>query len=211
MFAPVLLLVASAFARPLLGVEWVPFSRGDTMWVSEGHTSGTGVAALDGWLQPALRFQGGIQRERWALLGGAAVARLTTTTWLGDGRDQTHVGALWLGLGYRRYFGLPAQHPVQAFAEAGGYGVIPSARQLSDSFTEVEQNDADEGAAYTRKSIGALGAWLGPGFGWWVHDQVMIGARYHLLLHRGQVLTEDALSISTALYSEAALVVETRL
>lgn len=206
-----LLLLASASAHPLLGVEWVPFSRGDAMWVSEGHTSGTGVAALDGWLQPALRFQGGLQRERWALLGSAAVARLTTTTWLAEGRDQVHVGGLWLGVGYRRYFGLPAERPVQAFAEVGAYGVIPSARQLSDSFTEAEQADADEGAAYTRKSIGALGGWLGPGFGWWVHDQLMIGARYHLLLHRGQVLTDDALSISTALYSEAAFMVEARL
>jgi hypothetical protein len=89
--------------------------------------------------------------------------------------------------------------------------VIPSARQISDSWTEAEQQDADEGAAYTRKTIGALGGWLGPGFGWWVHERIMIGARYHVLLHRGQVLTDDALSISTALYSEAAFLVEARL
>jgi hypothetical protein len=143
------------------------------------------------------------------LLGSLAVARLTSTTWLADGRDQTHAGALWLGLGYRRYLGPPAERPIQAFAETGLYGVIPSARQLSDSFTEAEQNDADEAAAYTRKSLGALGGWIGPGFGWWVHDQVMVGARYHVILHRGQVLTEDALSVSTALYSEAAFVLET--
>ena len=39
----------------------------------------------------------------------------------------------------------------------------------------------------------------------------MLGARYHLVLHRGQVLTEDTLWVTTALYSEAALVFEVRL
>ncbi len=211
MLTALLLLVTSAAARPMLGVDWVPYSRGDAMWVAEGRGTGTGVGELDGWLQPALNFHGGLQKERWALLGSVAFARLTTTTWLGDGRDQSHVGAARLGLGYRRYLGLPELDRVQAFGDLGLYGVIPSARVISDSYTEAEQNDADEGAAYTRKSIGALGLWLGPGFGWWVHDQIMIGARYHLLLHRGQILTEDTLSVSTALFGEAAFVVDVRL
>jgi len=211
MLASALILIAAVAAQPLMGVEWVPYSRGDAMWVAEDRTSGTGVSELDGWLQPALTFQGGIQKERWALLGSLAVARITTTTWLGDGRDQAHVGAVRLGMGYRRYLGLPEQGRVQGFAEGGLYGVIPSARVLSDSYTEAEQNDADEGAAYTRKSIGALGLWLGPGFGWWVHEQVMLGARYHLLLHRGQILTEDTLSVSTVLSGEAAFLLEVRL
>lgn len=206
-----LLLAAASSAAPLMGVEWVPYSRGDAMWVADGRTSGTGVSELDGWLQPALTFHGGVQKDRWALLGSLAVARLTTTTWLADGRDQTHLGAVRLGLGYRRYLGLPEVDRVQGFGDLGMYGVIPSARVLSDSYTEAEQNDADEGAAYTRKSIGGLGLELGPGVGWWVHEQVMIGARYHLVLHRGQILTEDTLSVSTALYGEAAFVLEARL
>ncbi len=211
MLAAALVLIATAAGRPMMGVEYVPFSRGDAMWVYEEHTSGTGVSELDGWLQPALNFHGGLQKDRWAVLASVAVARLTTTTWLGDGRDQTHVGAVRLGAGYRRYAGLPELDRVQAFGDVGLYGVIPSARQQSDSWTDEEQNDADEGAAYTRKSIGALGLWLGPGFGWWVHEQVMLGARYHLVLHRGQILTEDTLSVSTALFGEAAFVVEVRL
>jgi hypothetical protein len=211
MLTAALVLISSAFARPMMGVEWVPYSRGDAMWVAEDRTSGTGVTELDGWLSPALGFQGGLQKERWALLGNLSVARLTTTTWLADGRDQSHVGALRLGLGYRRYLGLPELDRVQAFGEAGLYGVIPSARVISDSYTEAEQNDADEGAAYTRKSIGAVGGWLGPGFGWWIHDQLMLGARYHLVLHRGQILTEDTLWVSTAVFGEAAFLVEVRL
>ncbi len=211
MLASALFLVASAAAQPLMGVEWVPYSRGDAMWVAEDRSSGTGVTELDGWLQPALNFHAGVQKDRFALLGSLAVARLTTTTWLADGRDQTHVGAVRLGAGYRRYLGLPELDRVQAFGDVGLYGVIPSARVLSDSYTEEEQNDADEGAAYTRKSIGALGLWLGPGFGWWVHEQLMLGARYHLVLHRGQILTEDTLRMSTALFGEAAFVVEVRL
>ncbi len=206
-----LLLLASAQCRPLLGVEWVPYSRGDAAWILEDRGSGAAVGELDGWLQPALNFQGGIQRDRWALLGGLAVARITTTTWLADSYSQTHQGALRLAAGYRRYLGAPVDRRVQAFGELGLYGVIPSARVVSDSYTEAEQNDADEGAAYTRKSIGALGGWLGPGFGWWAHEQLMLGARYHLVLNRGQVLTEDTLSVSTALFTEAALLVEVRL
>jgi hypothetical protein len=206
-----LLLLAAAQAGALLGVAWVPFSRGDALWVLDDHDSGTAVGELDGWLEPALTFHGGIQQRRWALLGSLGVARLTTTTWLADGRDQVHVGALRLGAGYRRYFGVPSERPVQALAELGLYGVIPSARQLSDSWTEEEQNDADEDAAYTRKTIGGLGGWIGPGFGWWVHPQVMLGARYHIVLHRGQVLTEDTLSVSTALYGQAALLLEAKL
>lgn len=211
MLTSALLLVATCSARPMMGVDWVPYSRGDAMWIADDRDTGTAVGELDGWLQPALNFHAGIQKDRWAVLGSLAVARLTTTTWLADGRDQVHVGAVRLGLGYRRYLGLPEHQRVSAFGEAGLYGVIPSARVLSDSYTEAEQNDADEGAAYTRKSIGAVGLWLGPGFGWWVHEQVMLGARYHLLLHRGQVLTEDTLSVSTALFGEAAFVVEVRL
>ncbi len=211
MLSTALLFIATSAAAPLMGVEWVPYSRGDAMWVAEDRTSGTGVGELDGWLQPALTFHGGLQKERWALLGSLGVARLTTTTWLADGRDQTHVGAVRLGLGYRRYLGLPELDRVQGLGEVGLYGIIPSARVMSDSYTEAEQNDADEGAAYTRKSIGALGLWLGPGFGWWVHEQVMLGARYHFVLHRGQILTEDTLWISTALYGEAALLLEVRL
>jgi hypothetical protein len=211
MLPALLILASSALARPLLGVEWVPYSRGDAMWVDDDRDSGTGVAELDGWLQPALTFHGGVQKERWALLGSLAVARITSTTWLADGRDQDHVGAVRLGLGYRRYLGLPELDRVQGFGDVGLYGVIPSARSLSDSYTEAEQNDADEAAAYTRRAIGALGLQLGPGFGWWVHEQLMLGARYHLVLHRGQILTEDTLSISTALFGEAAFVIEARL
>jgi hypothetical protein len=211
MLAPLLLLLATATARPLLGVDWVPYSRGDAMWVAEDRVSGSGVGEFDGWLQPALTFHGGVQKERWAVLTSLAVARITSTTWLADGRDQTHVGAARLGAGYRRYLGLPEQDRVVGFGDLGLYGIIPSARILSDSYTEAEQVDADEGAAYTRKSIGGLGLWVGPGFGWWVHDQLMLGARYHFVLHRGQVLTEDTLSVSTALYGEAAFVLEARL
>ena len=122
------------------------------------------------------------------------------------------MGAVRPSLCYRRYFGSEPQAGRAAFtAELGLYGVIPSARDISDSYSDEEQNDADEGAAYTRKSIGALGGWLGPGFSYLVTDALLLGARYHLILNRGQIYTEDALSISTALYAEAALVFEVRL
>jgi hypothetical protein len=98
-----------------------------------------------------------------------------------------------------------------AWGEIGAYGVIPSARDVSDAYTEAEQEDADESAAQVRKTIGGLGGRLGPGFGVRLGEDAMVGARFHAVLFRGQRLEESSLTVSTAVWGEAALLFEVEL
>lgn len=205
-----LLIVAAASAEPVLGVEVVPFSRGDLTWVQEDQTSGTLVGEFDGLVRPAATFHGGYRWGRTEWLAGLGLARLTSTVWTAEGRQQSHVGALRLSATARRALGSAEEGPF-AFLDGGFYGIIPSARVVSDSFTEAEQADADEGAAQLRKTIGGLGILAGPGFGVPVGRGAWVGGRLHLVLHRGQRLEEEALYLSVVCYSDAALVFAVRL
>ena len=207
---PLLLLLSSAFGRPMMGVEWVPLSRGDLMWVDEGNTTGTGVGEFDGVLVPALRFRGGWEGPRLALLGGLSVARSTDTLWAGSGYSQSHEGALRLALDTRYALDAGDRADPIPWVEGGLYGVIPSARVVSDTYTEEEQATAEEGASLTRKTIGGVGLRVGPGFSWFFTDAMSLGATYHLVVFRGQVLTDASLAISTRVYGEAALLLEAR-
>lgn len=208
---PLLALLCPAIASPTLGLEYVPLSRGDLTWVDEGRTSGTGVGEFDGLLQPSLRFHGGVLRNRGALLAGLAVARITTTTWLADQYTRTHVGVVRVGLDYRRYL-RPSSHPgVVPWLGLGAYGDIPSARNESSSYTPEEQEAADEGARAISRSLGGVGGRLGPGFSWNVTEDVSVGGAWNGVLHWGQVLDEDTLSVSVLVFSEASLLFEVRL
>ena len=206
-----MLLMSVAQAETVMGLEWVPFSRGDMAWLEEGMASGTLVGELDGWLRPAATFHAGWAWGRHALLGDVAVARLTHTTWSGDDYSQIHVGAARLAADYRYYLREWQPQAVSVWLSGGVYGIIPSARVVSTSYTDSEQADADEGASATRQSIGGAGGRLGPGFAYTFTPALSLGARYHLVLYWGHSLTEQALSTSVAVYSEAAVVFEVRL
>ncbi len=210
---PALLLVSGVLAAdPVLGVAWVPLSRGDVLGTEDGGwTSGTGVGEFDGILRPALTFHGGLAFGADTVLCDLGVARVTTTRWLDDGYAQRHVGGLRLGGTWRHDLARSATGRAMAWGEIGVYGVVPSARDVSDAYNEAEQEDADESAAQTRKTIGALGGRIGPGFGVHLGEDVLLGARFHAMVHRGQRLQEASLTVSTAVWGEAALLFEVRL
>jgi len=193
-----------------MGVDWVPFSRGDLEQVEEGRTSGTGVGEFDGVLVPSLRFHGGWEGDRWAVLGGLAVARSTSTTWVGTDYTQIHVGALRPSADLRYHLLRPTPTGAFPWVEGGLYGVIPSARNVSGAYTDEEQVTADEGSAVLRKTVGAVGVEIGPGFSWRFTPSLSVGASYHFILYRGQSLTQDTLSVSTWIWSEAAFILEAR-
>ncbi|MBN1336983.1 MAG: hypothetical protein JXB39_13580 [Deltaproteobacteria bacterium] len=206
-----LLLVSCTFAADaILGVAWEPFSRTDA--ISDGNwTSGTGVGEFDGLLKPALTFHGGIATGDDSVLIDLGIARITTTRWLSDGYSQVHVGGLHLGATWRHDLERSESGRAVAWGEIGAYGVIPSARDVSDAYTEAEQEDADESAAQIRKTIGGVGGRLGPGFGIRIGEDTLVGARFHAVLFRGQRLEEASLTVSTAVWGEAALLFEVRL
>lgn len=204
------LLATSAMAVPVMGVEWVPFSRGDLAWVQEERTTGTGMGEFDGLLVAPLRFRAGWDWGRWTLLGGLALARTTDTLWVGTNYSQTHAGALRLSADTRWTPVLPAGPGPVAWLEGGLWGDIPSARDISDTYTAEEQASADETASTVRKTLGGAGIRVGPGFTWAVRDGLSLGAAFHLNLFRGQSLTDTSLMVSTLSWSEAALLLEAR-
>jgi hypothetical protein len=204
----VLLASHAALARPLAGVAWVPFSRGDLAWIEDDRSSGTGVGEFDGLLVPSLTFYGGATSGKNTFTGGLAIARITTTDTTADTETQNHVGALRLSADWRRSFGTPAPRKVNPWLEAGLHGIIPSARDVSDAYSDAEQSAADEGATAERQAIGGAGLELGPGFTWAFDGGLSVGARYHLVLYASWSSTETTATWTTFVYPEAALLLE---
>lgn len=206
----VLALTGSLRADPVMGVEYVPLGRGDLTWVEEDRLSGTAVGEFDGLLQPPLTFRGGVGWGEHVILGGVAVARITTTATTDEVWSQEHSGALRLSVDYRRILGLPEPGGIRFFLEGGAYGVIPSARLVSSAYTDQEQADADQTASTTRAVIGGGGGRVGPGFAYTFAGGLSVGAVYHLGMYCGQSVIDDTLTVSTLVVSEAALIFEAR-
>lgn len=211
---PVLLLFATAIAgpTPLFGLEWRPLGRADLNWVDEGRTSGLAVAELDGAVRPALSaFFGAWMSERTALLGSLGLARMTTTTWTdgGEGEPDTYRSRSW-GV-FRPEVDLrfaPWGHRTNptAFLIGGLYGDIPSARDVSNAYTEEEQATADETAAQDRIRLGGFGARLGFGADVDLGKGVHIGGQYTVYWQQTLLVSDDADAVSGWLASEASMI-----
>lgn len=205
MLALVLALAAQA-ATPIAGVEWTPLSRSDLVWVDGERTSGLLVGEFDGFVRPSLQAYGGAWLgERLGLVGTLGVARLTSTTWVGEDWTQRHWGVVRPGLDLRlsltqRVVGKPA-----LWLDLGGHGDIPSARVTSNAFTDEEQELADEDAWIERARLGGFGGHLGAGVDYRLKPGLMVGARYALGYHRGVLQTSETSVVSSWLSSSASL------
>lgn len=208
-----LALLCSAYAGALVGVAWVPAGIGSFSWSDANAFSDTLAGEYDGWLRPPLTFSGGWVDSHNALLAGFAAAFFKTEQYASSSSSRM-TGTLRPSLDYRRYLRERKAGRVNAWADAGIYGVIPFATDSSDAYTEEEQADADEAARSSRGRLGMYGAQAGLGAEYLLGDKegqpaVALGIRYFGRVGASQqVQEEDGLIVSTIWLTEAAVMVE---
>ena len=98
-------LISSAQANSFLGLDLVPISRGDLVWLEEEQTSGTLVGEFDGIIQPSLSAYGGLQKENHAWIFGVGLAHLGSLEWTADGRRAYAQSAIKLGVDWQKSLG----------------------------------------------------------------------------------------------------------
>ncbi|MFT7517925.1 MAG: hypothetical protein ACI9MC_000049 [Kiritimatiellia bacterium] len=195
-------------ATPTAGLEWAPLSRADLSWVAEGRTTGRAVGELDGTAHPALRaWAGAWLSERFGLTGGLGVARLQSTVWVDDTWRSRHWGVLRPSIDarfslLRRDSDLP-----RPLLLLGLHGDIPSARDVSNGFTEAELEQADVDAEIERARLGGFGGRVGAGADIAVHPNVALGFQWTATWHRSVLRTSEASTVSSWVAGEAALTI----
>ena len=189
----------------VLGVDWVPTSRADLVWIAEDQLTGTLAGEFDGALRPALTAYGGLQGDKTAWLLSLGVARSTDVSWTLESRETTAMGGVRPALDMQRYV-MPRQTgAATAWFGAGLSGVIPLASVRSAAYGEQEVEDAAEEARATRSRIGGVGGRVGLGAEVLLSPGITLGLRTHVNAHRGQTLSEDALRVATWIWADAAL------
>lgn len=205
-----LLLMLSALAgepvTPVFGVEWRPLSRADLVWVEEGRTSGTAVGEHDGVARPLFSGFAGFWANRYVgMVFGLGMARLTSTSKADDIYVQRHWGVLRPSLDLRfGWMERRVQRPVPWFL-LGAYGDIPSARDVSNGYTEDEQAAADASAETERLRLGGFGGRLGVGVDYRILPGFMVGLQVSAGLHRSSYQGGDGRLASVWVATDAAL------
>jgi len=198
-------LFAPAHAGGTMGVDWVPFSRADLVWVDEEQNSETLVGEFDGLVRPSLSAYGGWVGERHAWLLSVGAARVSDVTWDGEGYRRVSVSALRPAVDWQWYLSDRAVGGATPWLGVGLYATIPQANEAADVYTDEEQADADEGSRALKGRIGGVGGRAGIGGDYRLSGDLTLGIRYHLTAHRGQTASEDSLSVSWITRGEAAL------
>lgn len=209
------LLAAPASAEPstdaptaTLGLAWRPLSRADLMWTADGRTSGVAVGEFDGVVAPDLRpFAGVWLAGRWGLLGGLGFARLDATTWTGDTFRQRVWAVLRPELEARWTFWDRRDTRPTPFLLLAGYGDVPFARDTSNTFTEEEQDAADENATLERARLGGFGLRAGLGVDHELVDHLRVGFVTAFRWHQGVLRTSEATTTSSWMAVDAAITV----
>jgi hypothetical protein len=207
-----LALLAPASAAVLFGAAWVPPGIGQLAWDDAQGFSGELVGEFDGYLRPPLTAHAGWAGKKDAVLANAAVARFATSR-VGDGYATDAISTVRLGLDYRRWVWAREAGRVGLYGTLGGYGILPGATDTDSNWTDAEQADADEAAVERMGRVGGLGGQLGVGGEYVFGDPqgrpaVALGLRTLVRMHRAQVVQDEAATVSTALLTETALVLE---
>lgn len=193
-------------ATPFFGVEWRPLSRQDLVWVEEDRTSGTAVGEFDGTVRPVASAFGGVWFNKFVgLQVGVGLARVTSTTFVDDTFRSRHQGVFRPSLDLRfGWMEQRLQRPVPWFL-LGVYGDVPSARDVSNGYTEEEQTAADEGAATDRARLGGVGGRAGFGVDYRLLPGLSLGAVVSVGIHRSTYAGGDDSFVSVWASTEAAL------
>ncbi len=190
----------------------MPPGLGALAWQDDGRLSGNLVGEFDGWIRPPLSAHGGWINTRASLSASFGFLYLHDRTFA-DTSTVRGVGAFRPAVDYRRYLRPRAAGGVNGYGTGGVFVVVPSAIDVSDSYTAEEQADAVEGEDSLRAQIGGIGAELGFGAEYLFaggngEPAVSLGLRYAGRVYRGQSLQEDQLRVSKVWYGETAAVIE---
>jgi hypothetical protein len=199
----------AAAATPYVGVEWRPLSRGDLLWVAEGDTTGLAVGGLDGFARPQLLAYGGAWiTEHVGVHGSLGVARLKSTSWVGDIYEQRHWGVIRPEIDVRVSLLSRSDPRPNPWLFLGPHADIPSARDISNGYTEEEQELADRSATIDRIRLGAVGGRFGAGVDYGLLPELHLGLLCALDWHRSLYRGSDPAVTTAWLVAEAALLLE---
>lgn len=200
------LLAAALAAEPYGGVEWRPLSRSDLAWVGDGLTSGAAVGEFDGAVRPSLQAHAGAWLGRRLALGGSiGVARMQQTARSHEVWRQRHRGVVRPSLDLRLALAEAAPRRATPWLLLGAHADLPSARDVSNGYTDEEQRAADRAAAAERRRLGGFGGRVGIGAEYPVTPGVAIGASYALQWHRTAAFGDDFASAGQWLVGEGSL------
>jgi hypothetical protein len=176
------------------------------VWVEEGRTSGTAVGEFDGTARPLFSAFGGVWFDRHiALVLGLGMARLTSTSEADDIYVQRHWGVFRPSLDLRFGWAPQRLHRPVPWVLLGMYGDVPSARDVSNGYTEEEQAAADESASTERARLGAFGGRLGFGVDYRLLPGLMLGLQATAGIHRSTYAGGDGSWASVWVATDAAL------
>lgn len=199
------LLAPANAAEGIAGLAWAPLSRGDLVWVADERTTGTGVGEFDGSSRPNLAPFGGVWWKRTALVGSLGVARISTSSRSGGVVRNRHWGVIRPSLDVR-YALLDRQRSVPIpWLVAGVAGSIPSARDSSNAFSDLEQEEADRAATVDRTRLGGLGARLGAGIDLEILPHLSIGGEFALEAYTSALRSSELVAVTTTIGSRGAL------
>ena len=191
---------------PYAGVEFHPYSRQDAVWVDENRTSGLSVGEFDGTIRPTLGgFVGTWIGDFIGLHLGLGVARLQTTTWVGETYQQRHWGVVRPSIeGRFAFIRREARWPIP-WGLLGVYVDIPSARDVSNGYSEEEQQAADETAQVERLTLWGVGGRAGLGVDYRLLPGIAVGAQFTVGWHQAILAGQDQAAVSSWLATEAAV------
>jgi len=204
------LTTALAFAaEPYLAFEWQPLGRADLAWVQEDRTTGLAVGGLDGFVAPPVQLAAGAWLgDRVAVQGRLGVARLQRTSWVGEVYTQQHWGVVRPGVDARLRLFQPPEGLPRAWALAGVHVDIPSARDVSNGYTEEEQVTAEEVATADRARLGAMGVRLGIGATQRVVGGLSLGAMYTVAWQRSLFVSDDPVTVTSLVTGQGMLLLQ---
>ncbi len=204
-----LLLASATWAAPIVpfaGVEFVPLSRSDLTWVAEERGTGRFVGEFDGAVRPNLQAFGGLWIGDYVGFSmGFGVARITTTRSDGEDTAQQHWGVFRPSLDARFTWMKRKLHRPVLWGFLGGYGDIPSVRNLSTDYTDEEAEAASASVQSERWLLGGAGGRTGAGIDYRLLPNLAIGASFGVELHWGVLRSEEISNTSTWVGTRASL------
>lgn len=199
----IVLLLALAQAEPIAGLTLRPFSRADLVWVEEDRTSGETVGEFDGVVRPAVQpFAGLWFTPRTGAVASLGIAHQSSTTRVGGDVTRRSHTVVRPEIAFR-YALRPASPRV--WTDASLYMDLPAASDRSTTYSEDEQDSANDAAANTRARLFGIGGSLGLASEVDLSDLLSVGFAWRVGLHRGNLRSTTAVSSSTWLATDASL------
>mgnify|MGYP001468871518 CR=1 FL=1 len=194
-----------AHAGTVVGLEYVPPGLADLAWIAEDELSGTGVAERDGVLVPPLRSVFGGVWKKNSIMGGFAMARISTITNTASVGTRSVRMGIRPALDYRRWLMSPTTKTPLAYVHMGIHGVIPYSKEVADDPSQEERQALRESSESDRHRIGAVGAQVGFGGEVRFESGFSLGFRTALVALRSQSTADQTQTVSSLIRPESAL------